>query len=68
MIKDWPFRTDNVRSLWNRLSETDKKLLPFDITSFDWDEAIDVYLDGVKMFILKDSIGLESHETSSASS
>lgn len=56
MIQKWDFDTHNVRLLWNKLSENDKKLLPFDITSFNWFDGISVYIESIKRYVLKDDI------------
>ncbi|XP_043481293.1 putative fatty acyl-CoA reductase CG5065 [Leptopilina heterotoma] len=50
---EWVFDTDNVKSLWKKLSENDKKLFNFDITSFTWDIMIRIYGEGGRKFILK---------------
>ncbi|XP_043483841.1 fatty acyl-CoA reductase wat-like isoform X2 [Leptopilina heterotoma] len=56
---EWIFDTDNVKSLWKKLSENDKKLFNFDITSFTWDELIRIYFEGVRKFALKTELDEE---------
>ena len=64
MTQDWKFETRNVRSLWQKLSEADKELLPFDIKAFIWKEMIEVHADGIKKFILKDPKSLKGSKKS----
>lgn len=53
MNRDWTFETNRIRALWNKLSETDKELLPFDITTVDWENFTKIHFDGVHRFLLK---------------
>ncbi|XP_051174830.1 fatty acyl-CoA reductase wat-like [Leptopilina boulardi] len=48
----WEFDTDNVKSLWGKLSINDKKLFNFDITSFTWDEMISRHCEGGMKYVL----------------
>ncbi|XP_043475978.1 fatty acyl-CoA reductase wat-like [Leptopilina heterotoma] len=50
---EWIFDTDNIKSLWKKLSDNDKKLFNFDITSFTWDEMLRIYGKGCSKFIFK---------------
>lgn len=54
----WHFDTENVKSLWKKLSETDKKLFNFDITSFTWDELLTAHCYGSKKYLLKTDMSL----------
>lgn len=58
-LGDWSFETTRVRSMWNRLSETDKKLLPFDLTSLNWRETILIFWKGIMQYIVKDDFSPE---------
>ncbi|XP_033215374.1 putative fatty acyl-CoA reductase CG5065 [Belonocnema kinseyi] len=58
-LGDWSFETTRVRSMWNRLSEIDKKLLPFDLTSLDWRETILIFWKGIMQYIVKDDFSPE---------
>ncbi|KAL0281211.1 UNVERIFIED_CONTAM: hypothetical protein PYX00_002266 [Menopon gallinae] len=53
-----PFRFDtyNVRSLWNRTSEDDKKLFNFDIKSVDWEQYLSNYVKGARIHVLKEDM------------
>ena len=59
-LGDWSFETARVRSMWNRLSETDKKLLPFDITSLDWRETVFIFWRGIVQYVIKDDFSPEA--------
>ncbi|XP_043483843.1 fatty acyl-CoA reductase wat-like [Leptopilina heterotoma] len=58
----WHFDTENVKSLWKKLSETDKKLFNFDITSFTWDELLTAHCYGSRRYLLKTDMSSEEHE------
>ncbi|XP_033228035.1 fatty acyl-CoA reductase wat-like isoform X2 [Belonocnema kinseyi] len=60
MNRDWIFETYRIRALWNKLSETDKKLLPFDITTVNWDDFTNIHFDAVHKFLLKTDNSPES--------
>lgn len=48
--------------MWNRHSEMDKKLMHFDIKTYDWYEAIFQYWKGIVQYILKDDISPEARK------
>lgn len=60
MIRDWSFETENVKSMWNKLSKPDQECFNFDIASFDWYDVIHANCDGVKEHILKEDVSPES--------
>lgn len=59
---EWIFDTDNVKSLWEKLSENDKKLFNFDITSFTWDVMLQTHCEGGKKFILETDLDEEGQK------
>lgn len=52
----WSFENDNVESMWNKLSVADKELLPFDMTTIDWEDVIIKYWDGILKYIMKEDL------------
>ena len=47
------FRCDNVRALFNRVSEDEKQLLPWDPEKFDWyDYWLNIHMPGLKKWVL----------------
>uniref|UniRef100_A0A1B0G9J6 Fatty acyl-CoA reductase n=1 Tax=Glossina morsitans morsitans TaxID=37546 RepID=A0A1B0G9J6_GLOMM len=55
-MRQWDFGIDNVRDLWNSLSERDKELFFFDMNQLDWDRFLQQYILGVRRYLLKDPI------------
>ncbi|XP_075232175.1 fatty acyl-CoA reductase wat-like isoform X2 [Lycorma delicatula] len=53
-IRNWVFKNDNVQNLWGNLTEHDKKLFPFDISSLDWNDYFYVYVRGIRKYLLKE--------------
>ena len=59
MLWNWTFESKRIQSLWNKLSETDKELVPFDLTTIDWwDVSVEAW-KGVLKFVLKDNSSSE---------
>lgn len=58
----WIFETNNVKSLWKKLSEKDKELFNFDITSFTWDEMLKAQCHGIRKYFLKINMSAEEQE------
>lgn len=58
----WIFDTENVKSLWKKLSENDRKLFNFDITSFTWDEMLTIHIVGGQKYILNIDVSEKEQE------
>lgn len=61
---EWNMMNDNMMKAYHDLSETDKKLFPFDISTIDW---ADYYRDSslsVKKYLFKEKMDPESVEKS----
>ncbi|XP_318525.5 fatty acyl-CoA reductase wat [Anopheles gambiae] len=43
----WTTENDNIRQLWDRLSEDEKRLLPFDVETLDWKYYFRHFVKGV---------------------
>ncbi|XP_033208406.1 fatty acyl-CoA reductase wat-like [Belonocnema kinseyi] len=56
---NWSFESERVQSLWNKLSRGDKDLLPFDLTSLDWEDANIECWKGTLKYALKDNASSE---------
>ncbi|XP_046979493.1 fatty acyl-CoA reductase wat-like isoform X1 [Schistocerca americana] len=52
----WDFDNSQTKALWARLSSEDRKLLPFDMRGFDWDEYFYHYVRGARRLLLKDEM------------
>lgn len=53
---NWEFTNDNVLKLWDKLSEVDKRLFNFDVSTIDWQEYFQHYIKGIRIYLLKDDI------------
>lgn len=52
----WRFDTHNVRSLWDKTSEEDKKLFNFDIKCLKWEAYLKNYVKGARLHVLKEDM------------
>ncbi|XP_015185971.1 PREDICTED: putative fatty acyl-CoA reductase CG8306 [Polistes dominula] len=52
--RDWEFTNDNVLKLWDKLSVVDKYNFFFDISDIDWECFFDIYMKGLRVYMLKD--------------
>lgn len=52
----WNFKNDNLKKMWNDMSDTDKKLFSFsmDPSNFSWNEEIHNMCLGIRKFLVKD--------------
>ncbi|KAF5290689.1 hypothetical protein FQR65_LT01979 [Abscondita terminalis] len=50
----WLFKADNTKRLWKKLDENDKEMFNFDVSSIDWDEATSIFINGTRLYILKE--------------
>lgn len=55
-MREWYFKNDNTQTLWNMLSEEDRKNFEFSLTLHDWDSFFDSYVLGGRVYFLKDPI------------
>ncbi|XP_055922066.1 fatty acyl-CoA reductase wat-like isoform X2 [Eupeodes corollae] len=55
-MRQWEFQIDNVRGLWNRLSDCDKEIFFFDMTQLDWDHFLQQYFRGIRQYLLHDPL------------
>lgn len=47
---------DNVKDMWQRLDPRDKDLFNFDMTEFNWEEYLELYVKGIRQYLLKDDL------------
>jgi len=52
---EWTFKSDNLKSLWNKLSPTDQKEFNFDMASIDWPTMVKNSYLGDRRFLLKET-------------
>lgn len=56
----WTFENKRIESLWEKLSNEDKELFPFDMKNIVWSDVILEYWKGVLKYILKDDFTPEN--------
>ncbi|KRT81009.1 hypothetical protein AMK59_6120, partial [Oryctes borbonicus] len=54
--RNWNFTSKNTQSLYESLSEPDKKLFFFDIRKLDWEDYFMTHCLGLRTFIVKDDL------------
>lgn len=54
--KNWQFANNNVKSLWNKMNEDDRKLFPCDVSIVDWKHHFDNFVKGVRVYLFKDPL------------
>ena len=52
---DWTFPNERVQSMWNMLSDEDKREFNFDMETIDWKEYFANYVIGVRQYVLKET-------------
>ncbi|CAH1403215.1 unnamed protein product [Nezara viridula] len=60
--RSFRFSNENVQDLWRRLNKKDKQLFPFSLQNFDWRNYFDIYLQGVKIYMMKEKIDPKAAE------
>lgn len=55
-MRRWNFKNENIKSLWNEMTENDKILFNFDIRSVEWDQYLSNYIKGARVYFLKDDM------------
>lgn len=53
-LREWKFKTDNMRRLKGRLSEQDSKIYNLDPHSIDWNEHFVGFIKGTRKYLLKE--------------
>lgn len=53
-LKTYKFAKANVKSLWKRMSDIDRKLFPFDTENFDWVKFTDTSVYTFRSLLLKE--------------
>ncbi|XP_033217365.1 fatty acyl-CoA reductase wat-like [Belonocnema kinseyi] len=59
---EWIFENYRVQSLWESLSDEDKKLFPFSMAECEWQDVIWLHLVGMKKYILKEDMSREAQK------
>lgn len=59
LITSWSIDNKNSEALWEKLSEEDKKIFRFDMTTVDWPDVLLELWKGIMKYILKDDLSPE---------
>ncbi|KAK3907438.1 Putative fatty acyl-CoA reductase [Frankliniella fusca] len=51
---EWQFTDDNVQALMREMTPADRKVFDFDVREVDWDSYLNMYVLGIRKFILKE--------------
>uniref|UniRef100_A0A1I7ZTN2 Fatty acyl-CoA reductase n=1 Tax=Steinernema glaseri TaxID=37863 RepID=A0A1I7ZTN2_9BILA len=54
--RGWTFQAKGLLTLWDDLSDEDKKIFNFDIRQVDWDRYLFDYLMGIKVYLLGEKL------------
>ncbi|XP_033209163.1 fatty acyl-CoA reductase wat-like isoform X2 [Belonocnema kinseyi] len=54
LLWNWTFESKKVQSLWKKLSKADKELIPFDLTTIDWEDVATKHWNGTLKYALRD--------------
>lgn len=55
-MREWNFKNDNTQALWKRMSQIDRELFDFDISTLDWDAYCFTFIRGGRVYLLKDPL------------
>ncbi|XP_055693258.1 putative fatty acyl-CoA reductase CG5065 [Lutzomyia longipalpis] len=53
--RQWEFKNDNVKKLFNYLSSEDQKLFNIDVSRMSWEDYLENYVLGFRTYLLKQS-------------
>ncbi len=51
---EWQFTDDNVQALMQEMTPADRKVFDFDVRDVDWDSYLNMYVLGIRKFVLKE--------------
>lgn len=54
--RQWNFKDDNTRTLWNSLDKDDRSLFNFDVKSIDWKVFLMQVVSGIRINLLEDDL------------
>ncbi|XP_043477559.1 fatty acyl-CoA reductase wat-like [Leptopilina heterotoma] len=55
-LNDWKGKNERTKNLWNKISPDDQKLFPFSMNDFNWNDYIQKYMIGLRVYLLKDPL------------
>lgn len=55
-LNDWKGKNERTKNLWKKISPDDQKLFPFSMNDFNWNDYIQKYMIGLRVYLLKDPL------------
>lgn len=55
-LNEWKGKCNRTKSLWKRIYPNDKKLFPFSLDNFDWNDYIRKFMIGLRIYLLDDPL------------
>lgn len=62
VTRDWEFSNENVKTVWDKMSDADKRIFSIDIQNIDMDEYSKNFMMGMKKYILREEVDEKSIE------
>ncbi|XP_046651749.1 putative fatty acyl-CoA reductase CG5065 [Daphnia pulicaria] len=56
-LREWQFVSRNASYLMGKMSDDDRNTFNFDVRQIDWESYLEVYVSGVRQFLIKDDLG-----------
>ena len=53
-VTHWTFHGENIKRLWSKLNEADRKTFNFDMATINWDDYTNIGIQGVRRYLMKD--------------
>lgn len=54
-LHQWDPNVTRTKSLWQKISADDKKLFPFSMDNFNWENYMQIYVEGLRLYMFKDT-------------
>lgn len=55
-IRKWSLPHNKINKLWQKFNEKDKELFEIRMSTFDWDEFMENFLKGGRLYLAKESM------------
>lgn len=53
---NWRIHSNSTLAICDKLNETDKRIFPFDMRNFDWEDCTAYYVRGVRVYVVNDPL------------
>ncbi|XP_043477891.1 fatty acyl-CoA reductase wat-like isoform X1 [Leptopilina heterotoma] len=55
VLHQWEPNVQRTKSLWQKISEDDKKIFPFSMDNFNWENYMESYVLGLRLYMFQDT-------------